>query len=134
MRHTPALTINVIYFGDKPTLTVSVGARYPAEFNASVSILQREGKPVRYLAALQGYGVPKIMAEGGDAIEAALTLGHRTAKYLEQIDDRLSACPPDPYIDEHPENWTSNASPDDETVRSVDRNGVEVVSRKAPPE
>lgn len=103
MRHVPALTINVLYFGDKPTLSISVGARYPAEFNATSSILQREGKPATYLVALQGHGVPKTAAEGRDVIEAAITLGYRTAKYIEQIDDGLAACPPAPYIAGTPE-------------------------------
>src|SRR5689334_6837135 len=109
----PVLTINVHFFGDKPSFSVSVGARYPAELNATISILQREDKPTTYLVALQGTGVPKIAAEGRDALEAALTLGYRAAKYLEQIDDRLAADPPDPYI----------AEPEPDLVRSTDNNG-----------
>ncbi len=117
----PVLTINVFFFGDKPSFSVSVGARYPAELNATISILQREGKPATYLVSLQGNGVPTISGEGRDGLEAALTLGYRAAKYLEQIDDRLATDPPAPYGE--------NLEPD--LVRSID-NGVEVVSRRAP--
>lgn len=82
-----------------PVFSVSVAARHPAEFSADLQVDETK-RPARYAVWLRGQGVPKIMGEGRDAIEAALTLGHRLVGYLNDVDDRLSTNPPKPYLGE----------------------------------
>jgi hypothetical protein len=81
------LTLHVT--GPFTQFAVSVPSRCPAEFQASFDILQREGRPAAYLVVLTGEGVPKLMADGIDAIEAALRLGYGVAHYLEGIDEDI---------------------------------------------
>jgi hypothetical protein len=83
----PVLTLHVQGLGSH--FTVGVATRHPAEFFATLDTLPREDGLTHYLVTLRGSGLPKLMADGVEAIEAAVKLGYIVARHLEQLDDEF---------------------------------------------